>query len=67
MAPNYSKHKDTTQAADRFVQHMASDPPPIKFIRSDRAAKTPDDSMYHEFEFYIDKTIKNRQKCLRRC
>jgi len=62
MAPNYSKHKDASQASDRFIQHMASDPPPIKFIRSERAAKTPDDSMYHEFEFHIDKNDKKSTK-----
>ena len=62
MAPNYSKHKDTTQAADRFVQHMTSDPPPIKFTRSDRAAKKPDDSMYHEFEFRLDNVDKKSTK-----
>jgi hypothetical protein len=66
MAPAHSKLNDAFQVADRLTHHMASNPPPIKFMRSDRASTSPSDTLYHEFEYRLDNADKkNLQKCLR--
>ena len=62
MAPAHSKLHDASQVADRLTHHMASDPPPIKFMRSDRASKSPSDTMYHEFEYRLDSADKKSTK-----
>jgi hypothetical protein len=62
MAPAHSKLNDASQVADRLIHHMASDPPPIKFMRSERASKPPADTMYHEFEYRLDATDKKSTK-----
>ena len=54
MAPAHSKLNDTSQIADRLNHHLVSDPPPIKFMRSDRASKPVSDTMFHEFEYRLD-------------
>jgi hypothetical protein len=41
---------------------MASDPPPIKFMRSERASKSPVDTMYHEFEYRLNAQDKKSTK-----
>jgi hypothetical protein len=68
MAPAHSKLNDASQVADRLTHHIASDPPPIKFMRSNRASKSPADTMYHEFEYRLDnankKSIKMSKKTL---
>jgi hypothetical protein len=62
MAPTYSKLNDTSQVADRLNHHLVSDPPPIKFMRSDRASKPVADTMYHEFEYRLDNLDENSTK-----
>jgi hypothetical protein len=62
MAPAHSKLNDASQVADRLTHHMASDPPPIKFMRSDRASKSPAGTMYHEFEYRLDNANKKSTK-----
>ena len=62
MAPTYSKLNDTSQVADRLNHHLVSDPPPIKFMRSDRAFKPVADTMYHEFEYRLDNLDENSTK-----
>jgi hypothetical protein len=62
MAPAHSKLKDASQVTDRLTHHMASDPPPIKFMRSDCASKSPADTMYHEFEYRLDNANKKSMK-----
>ena len=62
MAPAHSKLNNASQVADRLIHHMASDPPPIKFMRSERASKTPVDTMYHELEYRLDFTDKKSMK-----
>ena len=53
MAPAYSKmaSTDASQIADRLIHHLASDPAPICYVKSSRAATKQDDTMYHEFEY----------------
>jgi hypothetical protein len=62
MAPAHSKLNDAFQVADRLTHHMASDPPPIKFMRSERASKSPSDTMYHEFQYHLDSADKKSTK-----
>jgi hypothetical protein len=62
MATAHSKLNDASQAVDRLTHHMASDPPPIKFMRSERASKSPADTMYHEFEYRLDNANKKSTK-----
>ena len=62
MAPAHSKLNDASQVVDQLIHHMASDPPPIKFMRSERATKIPADTMYHEFEYRLDATDKESTK-----
>jgi hypothetical protein len=62
MAPAHSKLNDASQVADRLTHHMASDPPPIKFMRSERASKSPAGTMYHEFEYRLDNANKKSAK-----
>jgi hypothetical protein len=62
MAPAHSKLNDPFQVADRLIHHMASDPPPIKFMRSDRASTSPSYTMYHEFEYRLDNADKKSTK-----
>jgi hypothetical protein len=62
MAPAHSKLNDAFQVADRLTHHMASDPPPIKFMRSERASKSPSHTMYHEFQYRLDSADKKSTK-----
>jgi hypothetical protein len=62
MAPAHSKLNDTFQVADCLTHHMASNPPPIKLMRSERASKSPSDTMFHEFEYRLDSADKKSAK-----
>jgi hypothetical protein len=62
MAPAHSKLNDASQVDDCLIHHMASNPPPIKFMRSERAFKSPADTMYHEFEYRLDAIDKKSTK-----
>jgi hypothetical protein len=62
MAPAHSKLNNASQVADCLIYHMASNPPPIKFMRSKCASKAPADTMYHEFKYPLDATDKKSLK-----
>jgi hypothetical protein len=62
MAPAHSKLNGASQVADCLTHHMASDPPPIKFMKSERASKSPADTMYHEFKYRLDNANKKSTK-----
>ena len=62
MAPAHSKLNDASQVADGLTYHIASNPPPIKFMRSKRASKARADTRYHEFKYRLDATNKKSPK-----
>jgi hypothetical protein len=66
MTPAYSKLKDEVQVADCCIYHMESDPHPIKFMKSERAAMTPDDVKFLEFEYRLG-VDENLTKMMERC
>jgi hypothetical protein len=62
VAPAHSKLSDASEVADCLIHHMASNPPPIKCMRRERASRAPVDTMYHKFEYGLHARDKKSTK-----